>query len=159
LLSPSQILVIDSFNTISMVVMTLIIQSVAYSLLSGSRIIASTIGALDPVQMAEDRKLLQQRMEDDRLFLNDTLSLSSFARDLDLPKAYVSQIINQGFGVSFKEWINNYRVEMAVHLMKQQAQSSMIDIALNSGFNNKVSFYRSFKRVTGKSPSEYYNTI
>ncbi len=159
LISPAQILVLESFNTISMVIMTLIIQSVAYSLLSGSRIITNNRGTLDPTQMAEDRKRLQQKMEDERLFLNDALSLSSFARDLDLPKTYVSQIINQGFGISFKEWINNYRVEMAVELMKQQTQTSMIDIALNSGFNNKVSFYRSFKRVTGKSPSEYYNTV
>ena len=34
----------------------------------------------------------------------------------------------------------------------------LIDIAYDSGFNNKVSFYRVFKEFEGQSPSEYLET-
>ncbi len=159
ILSPAQIFTIASFNTISMVVMTLIIQSVAYKLLSSSRTISTGSQGYDPQQIARDCMSLKQKMEEDQLFLNDGLSLTLFAQQVDLPKAYVSHVINQGFGLTFKEWINNYRVGAAVKMMKKNGQLALIDIATICGFNNKVSFYRSFKKVTGKSPSDYYKSL
>ena len=45
--------------------------------------------------------------------------------------------------------------------MKREIDSSiqLIDIAYDSGFNNKVSFYRSFKRHTDQSPSAYFEAL
>lgn len=82
-------------------------------------------------------------------------------KQLQLPKKYVSDIINQSMGCSFKVLLNNYRIEEALQIMQKNTNPSisLIDIAYSSGYTNKVSFYRSFKKKMGVAPSEYYQKL
>ncbi len=162
LLRPTGMVEIPLFNVVSMLVMTFLIQSIAYHSISKNILFS---GAPSPIlnnidQLVNDEKRIREQLEKEKAFLDDTLTLSLFAESLDLPKKYVSDIINQRFGYTFREIINYYRVEEAKNLMiNERKQESLIQIGMKSGFNNKVSFYRTFKRFTGKSPSEYIQVL
>lgn len=154
---------IPLFNTISMLSMTFLIQSIAYRFFMKSEILnqkSSTVGA-NIHQVIKDEQRIREKLEVEKAHLNDALDLESFARSLDLSKKYVSDLINQKFGKTFKALINEYRVEEAKNMMLQEKDSKvqLIDIGLESGFNNKMSFYRVFKQFTGKSPSEYLTDL
>ncbi|GAB5527703.1 MAG: hypothetical protein Roseis2KO_55750 [Roseivirga sp.] len=150
---------IPLFNTISMLSMTFLIQSIAYRLFMKSEILnpkSSAIGA-NIHQIIQDEQRIREKLEVEKAYLNDALDLETFAKSLNLSKKYVSDLINQKFGKTFKALVNEYRVEEAKYMMQQEKDSKvqLIDIGLESGFNNKMSFYRVFKQFTGKSPSEY----
>jgi AraC-like DNA-binding protein len=60
-------------------------------------------------------------------------------------------------GTSFYDFINTYRVEKAKQLLTEGAyrNAKVIHIAYDSGFSHKSTFLRSFKKVTGHTPSEF----
>lgn len=149
-------------NQISMLIMTFIIQSVAYKLIDKSVIFNSKPPNLDDLEKRrKDEKLIINKFETDKIYLDDNLSLKTFSKSVLLPPAYVSEIINQKFNCSFKKLVNQYRLNEAKKIVQKNKDSKLklIDIAFESGFNNKVSFYRAFKEFEGISPSEYLEKI
>ncbi len=149
-------------NQISMLAMTFIIQAIAFKIVDKSSIFTNKPPNLNNL---EQRKIgetaIINALENDKIYLNDELSLSIFAKSVSLSTSLVSEIINQKFNCSFKKLINRYRLEEAkTHLLENKDPSvKLIDIAFQSGFNNKVSFYRTFKEFEGVSPSEYLENI
>ncbi|MEZ4935640.1 MAG: AraC family transcriptional regulator [Saprospiraceae bacterium] len=57
-------------------------------------------------------------------------------------------------GKTFTQFVNEYRIIHACKLLVEET-SSITDICFICGFNNFSHFNRSFRQVTGKSPSEY----
>lgn len=162
LVRPSGLVEIPFFNVISMLIMTFLVQSIAYSFLVKVNIFQHRPFVTNNVdQMVKDEKIVRNKFEVDKIFLDDGLSLDELANSLNFSKKYVSDLINQRFGNSFKEVVNQYRIEEAKTLMKKNVDSNpqLINIGLTSGFNNKVSFYRTFKKHTGKSPSGYFQGL
>ena len=150
-------------NEASMLLMTFLIQSVAYQFLSKSVLLIPTRGRfIDNVnQLKKTSARIKNKLEIEKVYLEDSLNLAEFASSLGLSKKYTSEVINQSFGTSFKRLVNHYRVEEVKSLMNSQKGTDflLIDLGLRSGFNNKVSFYRTFKEHTGKSPSDYYSEL
>ena len=50
--------------------------------------------------------------------------------------------------------LNEYRIELACRLLKQQ-KDSVAEICYQAGFNNVPYFNRVFKKLKGVAPSEY----
>jgi AraC-like DNA-binding protein len=116
--------------------------------------------SIPKTQVQIDTQILEQLkngMEIQKLYLNPTLTLSEFAKDLKLNPKIVSQQINTGLGKSFNDFVNEYRVEE----VKRRLNSSDIDrltilgIAYESGFNSKTTFNRIFKDFTGVAPRDF----
>ena len=151
------------FNLISMLLMTFLIQSIAFHFITGSSIFVpgNTPDLNQARELEAGAKAIREKLETEKAFLDDALTLDDFAASVKLPKKQVSELINQSFGSSFKELINQYRVEEAKAIMQREGETKiqLIDVAMDSGFNNKVTFYRTFKRHTGKSPSEYFQEL
>ena len=160
---PSGLLEIQHFHIVSMLVMTFLIQSIAYGFFMRSDIFQHNLKQIngDSEKLSHNEQLIKDKFENEKVFRDDSLTLVAFAKAIDLPKNYVSDLINQRFGVSFKDLVNRYRIEEAIDTMTEKADSKirLIEIAQEVGFNNKVSFYRAFKAQTGKSPSEYFKHI
>ncbi len=95
------------------------------------------------------------------MYLDSELTLQKFSHKLNVNKNYISQVINQEFGYGFNEYINQFRIEHAKELFANPKYEDMklFGIALESGFNNKTSFNRVFKKQTGKNPSEYRKSL
>jgi AraC-like DNA-binding protein len=99
---------------------------------------------------------LEQRLQQDQLYLDDKLSLTSLAKATDIRAHTLSQVITQSMGSNFYRLINGYRVQHAVALIdKPNNPWSLERIALESGFANRVTFSKAFKEVMGCTPSAY----
>ena len=100
---------------------------------------------------------IKRGMDTQKLYLNPTLTLSEFAKEIKLNPKIVSQQINTGLGKSFNDFVNEYRVEE----VKKRLNSSdlerltILGIAYESGFNSKTTFNRIFKDFTGVAPREF----
>jgi AraC-like DNA-binding protein len=107
-----------------------------------------------PVQDAMLLKL-QQLMEKEKPFLQPGFSLPDLADQLGTSLHSISQMINERLGKSFFEMIAEYRVEEAKRLLIQKKNIKVEEIAEQVGYNSKSSFNIAFKKITGKTPSEF----
>lgn len=102
---------------------------------------------------------IKSTMQNQAYFLDPDLSLDTFAKEIQEPARNVSYHINHGLGISFVDFVNDFRVKkVQAHLQNQDLKHmTLLGIALESGFNSKSTFNRIFKKFTGKSPKEYLN--
>lgn len=100
---------------------------------------------------------LDKIVESKELYLNPILSLSELAKEINLPKRYVSYLINSYHQKNFKEYINQYRINTFLKKANdgELKKKTLLALALESGFNSKSSFNQVFKNHTGKTPSQY----
>jgi AraC-like DNA-binding protein len=94
-------------------------------------------------------------MERDKPFLQPGFSLPELAGKLNATVHVLSQVINDGLGKNFFEMVAAYRVEEAKRLLKEQPHVKVEEIAEQVGYNSKSSFNTAFKKISGKTPSEY----
>lgn len=106
------------------------------------------------IQLFEE---LKSYVELKKPYLDPDLSIAKLAEQVDLPTSKLSRLINQYGNATFFEFINSYRVEEVKSMIhdQQNAHLSLLGIALDSGFNNKASFNRTFKKYTGMTPSQF----
>lgn len=85
------------------------------------------------------------------------VTIAELARKLKVPKSELSQAINRCLGLSFSQYLNNKRIDLAKRLLLESDQA-IVDVMLESGFSSKSHFNKEFQRVTGVSPSEFRKT-
>lgn len=104
---------------------------------------------------------LKRSMEQDRLYLNTTLTLNMLAAHTGLPAKTISAVLNQHLHKNFNEFVNSYRVELfKERLAKDDAgQLTFAGLANDCGFSSPATFQRVFKQLTGMSPSEFRKTL
>jgi AraC-like DNA-binding protein len=104
-----------------------------------------------------DIEIVKSLMEHDKAYLNPELNLSDLAKDANMSRAQLSEIINSGFNKNFNDFVNMYRVDAFKSMLKanKHKQLSLLGIAEECGFNSKATFNRVFKKLTNSSPSEY----
>ncbi len=113
-------------------------------------------------QLSEaDSKLHLQRiiefMEKERAYLDAELSLPKLAKHLNMPSHQISQVLNLELEKSFYEFLNEYRFKEAKHrlLQPENKHLTILAIAFDSGFNNKNTFNKVFKKHEGLTPSQF----
>ena len=96
-------------------------------------------------------------MQQDKLYEDAELTLSQLAKKLSTNTSVLSKVINQGFGLNFNDFVNEYRVKAVIELLKagEQKNQTLLGIAFDCGFNSKATFNRAFKKQTGLSPKEW----
>jgi len=103
--------------------------------------------------------LLKKAMEEDEIYLNPDLNLQLLAARTGVPAKTISAVINRRLNKSFNEFVNEYRIQA----FKEKVQQPKMDnftfagIASECGFSSQATFQRSFKQITGLSPSEFKN--
>ena len=105
------------------------------------------------------RKDLMEQMsaliEDQQLFRRKNLRITDVADELATNKTYVSALLNNLSGEKFTSMITRLRVEYAQHLMREHPDMLLDDVADESGFSSRTTFFRSFKALTGTTPQEW----
>ena len=96
-------------------------------------------------------------MQHDQLYKDAELTLSQLAKKLSTNSSVLSKVVNQGFGLNFNDFVNEYRVQAVIALLKagEQKNQTLLGIAFDCGFNSKATFNRAFKKQTGISPKEW----
>lgn len=98
-------------------------------------------------------------MEEKKLFLRKDLCMSDVATELGTNSTYISACLNNQRGLSFPNYLAEYRVNYARELMLRHPEKRLTEVAEESGFANEGSFFRSFKKLTGLTPSEWKESI
>ena len=96
-------------------------------------------------------------MHESGAYTNPNFKLTDLASGVELSTNHVSQVLNHELGQSFHEFINQYRYEAARKMMTDPdyAHYSIQGIAEAVGFNSKSAFNRNFRKLSGKTPSEF----
>mgnify|MGYP003875915305 CR=1 FL=1 len=110
--------------------------------------------ALGNEQATRIASKINKAMKDDALYLDADLSLQKLANILGISPNYISQTLNETLKSNFFDFVNHWRIEAAKPLVLAN-QHSILNIALDVGFNARSSFYKAFKKETGNTPSEF----
>lgn len=84
----------------------------------------------------------------------EELSINTVGKAIGYTSGHISHCLTPMKGINFSYLLNSFRIDHAKKLLKSTKLSN-IDIAYECGYANERSFYRQFKRVTGKTPSQY----
>jgi len=94
-------------------------------------------------------------MHSDKPYLQPGLKLAELAALTGTRSNYLSQVINSCAQQNFFEYINQHRVEASCQLLLEQTDESIADIALLVGFGSLSVFNTNFKKIVGKTPTQY----
>ena len=100
-------------------------------------------------------KELKVLVRDEGYFKDADLSLSAISGKLNYSTRDISQTINTTLGKSFREYLNEIRIEYAASLLKSDPLQRVNEVMYASGFNSKSIFNRYFKERYGMTPTEY----
>ncbi|MFD0778575.1 helix-turn-helix domain-containing protein [Flavobacterium myungsuense] len=83
--------------------------------------------------------------------------LSKISDEIGIPAHHLTYYFNGIKKQSFSDWRNQLRVAYAIGILNQgnANQLTLEAIGLKVGFKSNSTFIRSFKNVTGKTPSDY----
>jgi AraC-like DNA-binding protein len=104
---------------------------------------------------------IENLVKGERLFLEPEVSLAMLSKNLKISTQKISYAINTRAGCNFNEYINRQRVEYAANLLnkKEGIALTIASIGTEAGFNSLSSFNQAFKKVTGKTPSQFRTGI
>lgn len=85
---------------------------------------------------------------------NKQITLDEIASYVHLSSAYFSNFFKKNTGSTFKEYLNMIRIEESKILLSN-AEYSIIDIAVATGFDSHSYFTKMFKNYTGLTPKQY----
>ncbi len=104
---------------------------------------------------------IRQLMEVQQVYQQTDLDLAGLTELLNNKRMAVSNAINHCTGRSITQYINDQRIDEAIRLLSdpEKAQLTVDALAFQIGFNDRKSFYRTFKKTTGLSPSEFRKSI
>jgi len=108
---------------------------------------ASSRNRAEPVEVWKTRKFIEE-------YSGEELSLSSVAKAVNIHPNYLSEKFKQVTGMNFVEYVARTRFEKACRLL-HDGDLRISDIAFATGFQSLSQFNRVFKRLSGKSPTQF----
>ena len=112
-----------------------------------------------PINKTPHKAEIEKTMVYINQHLDQNLTLEKLARIASMNKTYYSTIFKKVTGMTVWEYILNTRIELAIsYLVKNDGEFNITEILSMCGFNNATSFNKTFKKITGKTPTEYKNS-
>lgn len=120
-----------------------------------------TKSGLTPSYSMELKIELLKLLEEEKIYRQNNISLALVSDMLGTTRHNASQVINEHFGLNFFELINKYRIDEAKEILKSDRNKNLniIDVAYEVGFNNKVTFNKSFRKQLSITPSQYISSL
>jgi two-component system response regulator YesN len=85
---------------------------------------------------------------------NECINLKDIANHVYMNKNYSSSFFKSKVGLTYREYLRNYRIDKSICFIAD-TDMKIYEIAQAVGYNDSAHFIRAFKKVTGKSPSDY----
>ena len=86
---------------------------------------------------------------------SEPISLTSVCDEVVINCAYFSEIFKKEMGIGFNQYLQDLRIEQAAHLLREQQDLAISDIAHITGFQDPNYFSRVFKKHIHVTPQEY----
>ncbi|MCP4937089.1 MAG: AraC family transcriptional regulator [bacterium] len=94
-------------------------------------------------------------MENAKPYQEGKLTLPQLAALLNISPNHLSQVINEQLTRNFHDFVNAYRVKEAQQRLLDEPDRTVLDIALDAGFNSKSAFYKVFKQHCNMTPLQF----
>ena len=101
----------------------------------------------EPVKIWKARRFIEKNSSDE-------LSLTKVARNVGISVGYLSEKFREITGTNFVDYVAQTRFDQACHLLRD-GDLRISEIAFAVGFQSLSQFNRVFRRLCGKSPSQY----
>ncbi|MEO6686688.1 MAG: helix-turn-helix domain-containing protein [Dyadobacter sp.] len=102
---------------------------------------------------------LQKAMIEKSLFKNPNLKVNDVAREINISGHNLSRILNENIEKNFTLFVNEYRINEACKLLSQTTNITIEAIGEEVGFNSKSTFFATFKKIRGTTPSVYQQSV
>ncbi|MFN8242329.1 MAG: helix-turn-helix domain-containing protein [Bacteroidales bacterium] len=101
-----------------------------------------------------------REFEKERYYTENLASLSDLSKKIGESPHHVSQVINEKLGKNFFELLAKYRIEKAREILlgDRPGKLTIEEVSELVGYNSKTAFNNAFKKITGKTPSEFRNS-
>ena len=103
-----------------------------------------------------------EKFEKSKIYLDSTFNINKLAKQLNTNTSYLSSIVNEKKGKTFKQYITELRMNYLTTIIQKDLKYRKYTIqALGEeiGYTNASSFSRSFKNFTGLTPTDYLNSL
>ncbi len=97
-------------------------------------------------------------MSNEEIFCKQGFSLNELSRLCDSNPKYVSQVINETLDKTFPQYLNEARIKIARSRMldyDNYGHLTLEAIASSVGISSRTAFSRTFKQITGLTPTEF----
>lgn len=103
---------------------------------------------------------LAQYVKQEKPYIESRLTLPQLAGQLEMNHNYLSQVINDKLNQNFYDFINGHRIAEFKERLSNDTSNryTFLAHAHESGFSSKSSFNEVFKKIEGKTPSQYLKT-
>ncbi len=101
---------------------------------------------------------IRKAMNDEAVFCMDGFSMRELSEICGSNQKYVSQVFNEDYGKSFTQLLNERRINVARQRLMDSANYGHLTIEAivsDLGFKSRSTFSKTFKRLTGLTPSEF----
>jgi AraC-like DNA-binding protein len=118
----------------------------------------STISEVEMIALISK---LKEYMYTSKIYLDPELTLEILAKNIEMTRHIVSQVLNEGLHVAFYTFINRLRIAEFENLIKQNKHKSLsiMGLAFECGFRSSSSFYNALKKERGKTPKQLIKEI
>lgn len=110
---------------------------------------------LNSVNTEESLAKLESWMRATKPYLDEKLDLEIASRAVGLTVQQTSELLNSKLGISFRSYLNSFRITEAKKFLIEKPEMSILSIAYATGFGSKTAFNVEFKKATGLSPVQY----
>lgn len=86
--------------------------------------------------------------------ISQAMTLSMFAQIAHMNPFYFSTFFKKHTSVSPMQYVLRARINRAIELLRE-TDKTILEVALLCGFNNTANFNKAFKKITGRTPSEF----
>lgn len=112
-----------------------------------------------PEKAKELMTALNDLMEKEQCFKNPNLKLSDLAKSLNIAPHTLSKLLNDSMNVGFSNYINEWRIEEAKNILARNTNHKLVSISQECGFNSTSTFYTTFKKLEGLTPSKFRDSL
>lgn len=86
-------------------------------------------------------------------FLEPGMTIDEISKRLNSNRTYVSKLVNIYYGMPFRDYLSDMRINYAKKLMMAEPDASLDYISAKSGFQSSTQFIRKFKELEGVTPA------
>lgn len=85
----------------------------------------------------------------------EKLNLSDLASAIHINPTYLSRRFHEEVGISFSDYLMQYRIQMSKKYLTSHLNWSISDVAEKTGFNSQHYFSSVFRKLTGITPKDF----
>lgn len=122
-----------------------------YSLIDASGASSTMVDHADPAPFGRVRHICDFIADNFR----QDIDVSDIAVSADLHPKYAMSIFRRSTGMTLNEYVNLLRLSYAQAMLINDGEANVLRVAMESGFGSLSAFNKSFRKISGKSPSDF----